>query len=109
MLTLKKGVTLKGITPEMAVGVVLIAGVFTQLAVEGCITSVGDGVHMTNSKHYKGNAVDLRSKTLADPNLKATVVQTLRYTLGEQFDVILEQLGQANEHIHVEYDPVLVN
>ena len=51
---------------------------------------------MKNSLHYKGCAVDIRSRDMLNPLL---VSQGLNNILGPDFDVIFE-----GDHIHIEYD-----
>ena len=68
------------------------------------ITSANDGTHKPDSFHYAGRAVDLRSKTLPRASRDRAVAQ-LRNALGTEFDVLLEDPGGANEHVHVEHDP----
>ena len=60
------------------------------------ITSARDGNHMVNSLHYKGSAIDIRSRDMKDPLL---VSQGLNNILGPDFDVIFE-----GDHTHIEYD-----
>jgi hypothetical protein len=66
-------------------------------AYEMTITSAKDGVHMKNSLHYSGNAIDIRSRDMRNPN---TTKNTIKTALGAKFDVIYEI-----DHIHIEYDP----
>ncbi|PHQ68463.1 MAG: hypothetical protein COB92_00595 [Robiginitomaculum sp.] len=63
------------------------------------ITSGGDGTHSTNSLHYDGNAVDLRTNNLTQAQT-TTVASALSTSLGSDYDVVVE-----SDHIHVEYDP----
>jgi hypothetical protein len=66
------------------------------------VTSATDGTHTRASKHYTGCAVDLRTRGLADPE---KAVRELQDALRDDYDVILEGRGTANEHCHVEFDP----
>jgi hypothetical protein len=66
---------------------------------EAVITSARDGLHMKNSLHYQGKAIDLRTYDMKPGGAEA-VVRELRVTLGRDFDVVLE-----SDHIHLEYDP----
>jgi hypothetical protein len=65
------------------------------------ITSGSEGKHKPNSLHYKGLAIDIRSRTF-------TIVMTidflaeLRKLLGSGFQVIEEH---NPPHFHIEYDP----
>lgn len=72
---------------------------------EATITSWGDGIHGPNSYHkQRGRAVDVRTKSLrlgAAPVFAAEVKHRIGH-LG--FDVVLEDLGGENEHLHVELD-----
>lgn len=61
------------------------------------ITSARDGWHMAGSRHYSGEAVDLRSRDVKAPQ---ALVRELKDTLGADFDVVLEA-----DHIHLEFDP----
>lgn len=67
------------------------------------VTSIVDGVHSTNSLHYSGLAVDLRTNDLPGGPLgdKAKLATArLQDELGNEYQVILEK-----DHIHVEFDP----
>jgi hypothetical protein len=73
------------------------------------ITALQNGQHMEGSKHtpsadtgWTVAAVDLDAiKTKRNVKLR----EHLREALPPSFDVILEDVGKENEHIHVEYDP----
>lgn len=73
--------------------------IYEDLGVPLVITSLTDGTHMENSKHYSGEAVDLRTfyftKAIAED-----VTWQLQVELGNNYDVIFE-----GDHIHCEYDP----
>jgi hypothetical protein len=74
------------------------------LAQDILITSGNDGTHMKGSKHYLDWALDFRTKTLTLTQKRA-LADTVKKRLGHEYDVILEGLGTANEHLHCEYDP----
>lgn len=61
------------------------------------VTSANDGEHKTNSLHYTGNAVDLRTHTLPD---QCAMRDELAEELGDDYDVVLEV-----DHLHIEFDP----
>lgn len=63
------------------------------------ITAILDGKHMTGSKHYDGNAFDMRIWIYTEDELK-TLVSNLRDNLGKDYDIVLHKT-----HLHVEYDP----
>jgi uncharacterized protein YcbK (DUF882 family) len=60
------------------------------------ITSAKDGKHMEGSKHYTGEAIDIRKFDMKNPNV---VVELIREYLGKDYDVINEKT-----HIHIELD-----
>jgi hypothetical protein len=104
MLTTKSGVRFATITPallHMLVTVERLSRTLFGLPDEGLVvTSGSDSTHMAGSKHYTGEAIDLRSKTLGP--LKGTLIATLRAELGTQFTVLLEHEGTPNEHVHIQ-------
>jgi hypothetical protein len=73
---------------------------------EFTVTSVADGVHaVKGSLHYAGAAFDMRIHDLPDDASKASLRAELEVALGSDFDVVLEDAGQPNEHLHVEHQP----
>lgn len=63
------------------------------------ITSAADGVHMPGSRHYTGEAIDLRIRSV-DADKRVVLRAALQSVLGSLFDVVLEV-----DHIHIEFDP----
>jgi hypothetical protein len=59
---------------------------------------------MVGSLHYKDRALDFRTKHLSAAD-KEALVTAVKRRLGTDYDVILENAGGTNEHLHVEYDP----
>jgi len=66
------------------------------------ITSINDGIHKSDSKHYKNQAVDIRSKSFKDELDKVDFVTHLMKALGPKFSLIYEHPGEANEHFHIQ-------
>ena len=101
MMKLKNNnVNIKDIRREMKDFFPLIEEII--LKVEGqkyipTITSGKDSKHSENSLHYKGLAIDLRSRDMKNPKL---VVKMLKMALDYELDIVLE-----SDHIHIEYDP----
>lgn len=61
--------------------------------------------HSSTSKHYTGNALDLRCNGvngMSTGQCKSWVV-TLQNALGPRYDVIFEDYGNSNSHVHVGY------
>ena len=93
---IKHGVDLRGLSPQMAIAYTIACRCYGQY--DCVITSANDSKHGPNSLHYKGQALDLRTRHLNGQGLQA-VYHKLKESLGEQFDVVLE-----SDHIHLEYD-----
>lgn len=66
------------------------------------VTSIYDGEHMTNSRHYRGEAIDLRSKNFNTKADKMLFAMNLKDELGPKFTVLFEHEGKLNEHFHVQ-------
>lgn len=63
------------------------------------ITSTTDGKHGRNSLHYKGLAVDIRTRDKTSEE-----IYKFRTFLKIHFDKMLDIVVE-NDHMHVEYDP----
>jgi hypothetical protein len=73
------------------------------------ITSLCDGTHGENSKHYTGYAIDVRIRDISTlyptdrkylSNEVTGFANRIQRRLGSDYDVVLEKT-----HIHIEYDP----
>lgn len=98
------------VKPNVARAIVIIAAVANEAAMiqippEVVITSVSDGVHSKNSRHYFGEAVDVRSKNFPSKAAKILFLKRVLNRLGENYQGFLEAEGTSNEHFHFEYDP----
>jgi hypothetical protein len=98
-MKLKPGVNPLGIRPELLVGLMAAAAVYTRHGFDLTITSLVDGTHSQQSLHYAGQAADLRIWGI-NPVLLAQMVREINDALGADYDVILER-----DHIHLEYQP----
>lgn len=63
------------------------------------ITSILDGKHKNESKHYIGQAFDARIFIYTPPQ-RNQLLKEFKNELGPDYDVILEA-----DHFHIEYDP----
>lgn len=100
-IQIKPGVRLIGLNPQIILAVFAGSSIWMQHfpEVDFVITCATDGKHGRGSRHYFGNAIDIRTRTLnADDAHKAH--RLLAGALSVEFDVILEP-----DHIHVEWDP----
>lgn len=96
---LKPGVQAKGIGNEILEAILTAQAVYIEAGQQFIITALMDGKHMPDSLHYKGMAVDLRTRELFNTTPQ-NIVNLLKARLGYKYDVVLE-----SDHIHIEYDP----
>ena len=107
MITFKRGVNLDGITKECLWCMSAVSEHFMlYLDRDIVVTSVNDGRHMKGSRHYSGNAFDLRTWTTntsgiqMDVDEKHTLAVAIINKIGIDYDVVVEK-----DHLHIEYDP----
>lgn len=104
-MKLKAGVRLAELSPQIVLAAVAIHAIYQRRGVEFVITSANDSKHGAASWHYKGRAIDCRTKYPELNGHEQELCAEIREALGSEFDVVLEAIGTENEHIHVEYDP----
>ena len=98
----KLGVSILGMRPELLYALIIAEQVYKDRFSKLVITSCKDGKHGKNSYHYQGLAADLRTKGTGLPRqIRDDLVLALA-PLG--FDVLLEDEGGTNEHVHMEFD-----
>ena len=109
MIRLLPTVRITSLEPQM----VLALRVVEDWMPDGVTVTCGEeGVHGPGTLHPKGRALDIRTHHLYVNDIVRTMkLGTLREKigscLGPDFDVVIEDLGGPNEHLHVEYDPKL--
>lgn len=79
--------------------------IYSKYGYECVVTSLNDGKHMQGSKHYEDMAVDFRTKNISEPSHKELIKKEITEALGKNYDIIFEDRGGVNEHLHIEYDP----
>ncbi len=98
-LRLKPGVDIQLLVPQCAFAMQVANAVYSEIGIDDCtVTSGREGKHMAGSKHYLGQAFDLRIRVMTTRQA-VQARDMLRVRLGKDFDVVLE-----SKHIHVEYD-----
>lgn len=106
VVTCKTGVRFKGFTP----GLCRLLTVLTELASEGgadlpaalVITSANDSTHGPTSRHYRNEAIDIRSKNFTSHAAKLQFRADYEARLGPKFRVLMESVGTPNEHFHAQ-------
>lgn len=95
MVRIKRGVRL----PPAVVIYRAAEQVYAELSAECVVTSGMEGQHMAGSRHYRGEALDFRTRHLSAA-ARSRLRQRMAELLGREYDVVLERT-----HLHVEYDP----
>lgn len=101
-LKTKTGVTPRALTLMAAIG--NVAGSL-QEPNDVTITAGTNGTHMKDSKHYSGEALDVRTKNFPTLASKQAFVAAVLKRLGKGYQGFLESIGKDNEHAHFEWDP----
>lgn len=94
-----RNVGISTISNHIIFALLIAQTIYDKFGCELIITSLQDSVHSNGSKHYSGNAVDLRIKNIPKP-MQVLVFNALKAALPIGFDCILE-----SDHIHIEWDP----
>ena len=98
-----------GLHPEIEERVLpLLARLYGDHDVDCWITATSNGEHKKGSLHYAVpcRAVDVRTRNLLDEATKFTVRAYLQQMLGKDFDVLYENPGGPNQHLHIEIQHV---
>ena len=103
----KPGVSFNMLRPEMDSVISIVANVYHTAMNDDefkpLITSANDFEgHAEKSAHYVGAALDFRIKDMGKKVDRKKLVQTIREELGSRFIVLHEDIGKANEHLHVQ-------
>lgn len=99
---LKDSVRCDGISPALCWIFWCLNEYARQSQIPIIITSISDGKHVVGSRHYSLEAIDIRSKNFPTRESKREFRSRFELILGEQFRVLLESEGRANEHFHVQ-------
>lgn len=100
-MQIKQGVVINGLNPIFRYVLPELEKIYKKNGSELVVTSAIDGTHSAGSKHYYGNAIDIRVKNL--PVEKWQIVRDeISACLGCCFKVILETQNKGSEHIHLE-------
>ena len=94
-----------GVEPRALLLLAAIANVSRDLPFDVTITAGTDGKHKKNSKHYTGEALDIRTKNFPSKRAKQDFISAVLLRLGAGYEFFLEDEGKANEHAHLEWDP----
>lgn len=99
MLSLKPGVRITGMRPEILLAILVAERAYAEAGYELMVTSCVEGKHSVGSFHYAGSAADLRTNNVPAEKLQV-LVGKIRAAIGADFDVVLEA-----DHLHLEFQP----
>jgi hypothetical protein len=102
VISVKPGVTLGNLVPQMTLAAQVVASVYASHDRDCVITSGDDGEH-TTIVHYVGCALDFRTTHLTQAGEAKIIQREIQAALGSQFDVVLKV--HPSPCLHVEYDP----
>ena len=88
----------RGLSTECLLGIIITEKVLAEFGSDLTITSMNDGTHSKTSRHYAGDAFDVRTWGIKGQEEK--VCQRLREALGKHYFVLFE-----GDHIHISYKP----
>jgi len=102
---IKTGVDLRVLAPQWAIAYPIIRDSFQNRGYS-CVVTSGNDSHADKPKslHPSGRALDFRTRHIPMID-KVPIVNDIKKALGEQWDVVLESVGQDREHLHAEFDP----
>jgi len=102
-MNLKSGVNSDDIHPAIWYAAGVCRQIYSHYGKRFTITSLRDGLHSTTSKHYSGEAMDLRTYHLTQLEGQLIYLE-MKLTLDPLgFDIVDERAGKS--HFHVEFDP----
>lgn len=101
----KRGVTRRGLRPEVLGAAIDIEPFFMAEGVDLVITSARDDYdgHVKKSGHYRGDAIDVRANSMST-EAQTRVAKKIIRKLGAHFYVLHHGKGKMI-HYHVEYRP----
>lgn len=99
-MKLKSGVKVLGLSNPILIAIMVAKEVYEKFGVEFVITSGTDSVHGWSSEHYKGDAIDVRTRNIRSEQQKSLIAAQIKDCLTDDYDIVLE-----SNHLHIEYDP----
>lgn len=83
----------------------MLLGILIKRGATMTISHALDGVHTRASIHYAGGAEDLVFSSPLDLATKQKIHTEWQSSVGQDFDILFEDPGAPNEHLHCEWQP----
>ena len=102
MIKIKRGATLTGCRSPILLALILIAPIFSRYGIDLVVTEGPATIKHTahRSAHYRGDAVDIRSRTIKPPD-RQLIARRIRAKLSPDYVVIVEK-----DHFHIHWSPI---
>lgn len=112
MIRWKDTVDFSNLSGAMLMALPRIERRYDSISTECWVTSANDSIHLPNSKHYTGNALDFRTKNITGINVagltaeakKQKLLEAIKLDLGPFYFCQLEHLGGEQEHLHIQFN-----
>ena len=105
-LHFKSGVRVgRGPSPQLLMALMVAVEVYAEGGADCIVTSLGDGTHNEKSRHYTGDAVDLRVKHVSSDKADEIYDELFHrlLPLGPEYLVLREYRGEPQDHIHLSW------
>ena len=103
----KRGVSIEGCNSGILIAAIRIEPLCAKYNNDLVITSGSEKYKHSaqRSAHYRGDAIDIRTKTTPKPD-RLKLLKAIRRKLGPDYVVIHEGIGKPYEHFHIHWSPV---
>lgn len=106
MKTIKDGASTFGLSGAILIAWEIADEVYGELGIKFCtLTSGTDGTHGKSSRHYIGDAIDLRTREFPNGGNNSPFIDEavliIQKRLGNQYQVIRE-----SNHLHLQFRPL---
>jgi hypothetical protein len=108
----KEGVRVgRGPSPRLVLALMVADQVYAEHGADCVVTSLDDSDHSTRSRHYIGEAVDLRVKHVSSDTADEIFDELFHrlLPLGPEYLVLREFRGEPQDHIHIQYQGMRSN
>ena len=105
-IVIKRGASIEGCRPETLLAAIRIEPLYKKYNVDLVVTSGSEAYKHSakRSAHYRGDAIDIRTKNLI-PAARIKVLKAIKRKLGGDYVVLHEGIGKPWEHFHIHWSP----